>query len=96
LHPTISEIHPGIDVRGELAVAHEHDVTGLEGKGASRDVDAEAGVGRQRNLADADIEETGRKGPRAGQGAELDLLGDAMGRGAEGGARLALRLFPLP
>jgi hypothetical protein len=48
------------------------------------DVDAEAGVVSERDLAGRNVEKARGQGPGAGEGAELNVLRDAMRRRTQG------------
>ena len=75
-----------LQVEGELDIgsadALREALDAAESQGG--DVDAVAGVRGERDLGGADVEQPRGKGASARQGAELDVLRDAMRRGAHG------------
>ncbi len=53
------EQHPGVHVGRELTVRHEDHVAAPQGQRAGREVQAVAGVGRERDLGGVGVEESG-------------------------------------
>src|SRR5206468_5435492 len=83
--PLIPQHQPRIDVRREFLVGQQHDVAGLQGQGAGREVQTEAGVGGECDLRRVGIDQLRNSKACGGETGEQLPIREKVWRGAFGG-----------